>query len=520
MRPGRAATSGRATRAFLVVLALVIGCSVLIRLALLGRQSYWTDELFSVNETAGSMQTLRRVAAAEVHPPLYAALLWGWIRIGGTGETWTRLLSTVCAIAAIAVTYRGLRGVPLDSRIRWALTAATAASGTFLVQALETRSYALLLLGCTGLTAATLRVAVRGSRDRRTWFAWTGWGLLAATAHLFGAFLATAAAVVLAVLDDGEPGQGRWRGAVRWLAAGVVACSPQVAWLVAGMSRPGFAAGTTWIRPPTGRDVWDLLTTTFAAGGMVPHKDGFAWTSPLGPAVVVAGCAVAAVAGLRARTRLRPRDGGPTGDPVDGTVEGRAAAVLLGITALVIGPSYALSQWQHVWTLRNLAVITPAALWGTICLAAGLTRTAPGRRAVASVTVVLLGVALVPLTVGLARPYKPDVRGLLDHLVAVRQREPGAVFSFLSSDAPDSLRVASDLPLNDPALAAVYRHVTAQPAAARTTVARISGPQVVVFYHGVDDPSPRQAVAELVDRLGPERCHAVPMYGFGVVDCT
>jgi hypothetical protein len=490
---------------------LVITAAVVVRLALLDRQSYWTDELFSVNESAGSVATLRRVAAAEVHPPLYAALLWGWIRIGGTGEAETRLLSTLCAVAAIAVTYRGLRAVPLDRHVRWALTAVTAANGTALVHSLETRSYALLLLACTGVTAATLRVAVGGDRSRRAYLTWIGWGLLAGTVHLFGAFLAAAAAAVLALGIGAPVGADRVRTAARWVLAGGAAAGLQAAWLAAGLTRPRFASGTEWIRPPTGADVWDLVTTTFAAGGIAPHKDGFAWTSPVGVAVVGAGCVVAVVAGRHARPE-------PAAESV--TAEGRAAAVLLGVAVLVTAVSFVLSQWQHVWTLRNLTVVGPAALWGVVCAAAAATRTARGRRVVASSTLVLLGVALVPLTVGLVRPYKPDARALMHHLIAVRHREPDAVFSFLSADSPDSLLVAADLPRDDQALRTVYRHVTAEPATARTTVARVTGPQVVIFYHGVDDPTPRQAVADLVERLGPGRCRAVPIYGYGVVDCT
>src|SRR5690349_22100012 len=62
--------------AFLALAVVVVAGGVLLRLALLGRQSYWIDELYSVNQSNGSLRQLLQVGSSEVHPPLYALLLW------------------------------------------------------------------------------------------------------------------------------------------------------------------------------------------------------------------------------------------------------------------------------------------------------------------------------------------------------------------------------------------------------------------------------------------------------------
>ncbi|MFZ0160266.1 MAG: hypothetical protein WAL50_14665, partial [Kineosporiaceae bacterium] len=384
---------------------LVIAAALAVRLCLLGRQSYWIDELFSVNQAAGPFGTMLSRGSTEVHPPLYAAMLWIWITIGGPGEAWTRLLSTACAVLAVVVTHQGLRGVRLGGEVRWALTAATAASGVSIVYSLDTRPYALLLLGSVGLTAATLRSALcmlDGRPLRRgVYAAWTAWSLLAATSHLFGAFLTLGAASVLAAVGLRSDARDRGRRAGTWAGLAAAGCSAQIAWLVSGVTRPGFASGTAWIQAPDGQDVWDLVTTTFGSGGLTPRSDGFAWTSPAGVIMMIG------VIGGAALPLVAARLGYPARSAVAATTsEAAAAAVLLAVATVVTGSAFVLAQWTHVWTLRNLVVVTPALAWGAICLAASAARSAAGRGRVGAVAVAMLGLLLVPTTLDLRAPYK------------------------------------------------------------------------------------------------------------------
>jgi hypothetical protein len=532
----------------------VIVASVAVRVALLGRQSYWVDELFSVSQARRSFGGMLRLGSTEVHTPLYSALLWAWIHLGGAGEAWTRALSTGAAVLAVLVTHFGSRGIGLSGHVRWALTTATAAGGSSLVYSLDTRNYALLLLGSVGLTVATVQAAVTIADhrwpSRGVLAAWTGWGALASTVHLFGAVLTLAAAVVLAavtVLRCRPPRTGRvllWG----WLAA--AGCSLQLAWLGAGIGRPGFASGTAWIRAPRPHDVRDLLTTTFASGGLSMHKDGFAWTSPVGVLLAAAVCAAAALAGIRARRdgrrRRRPiasaaAPGGPAvagvaaegvavegladagvaagGPAVEGVaVEGVAAAALLAICAVTVAGVFAVSQWRHLWTLRNLVVVVPALTWGVICLAAALAGSEAGRRAVATAVVALLGVGLVPLAVGLAHPYKADFRGVFAYLADVRRSRPDAELLFVGPGPPLGWGPV-DGPLRATAGSAPGVTVGPVPVASAARVGRTSGTQVIVLYRGVGDVDPEPAAAALAARLDPRTCRTVPFPGLGVVRC-
>ncbi len=489
---------------------LVIAGSLAVRLTMLGRQSYWIDELFSVSQAKAGLRHMVKLGSTEVHTPLYASLLWGWVRIGGTGVAWTRLLSTLCTAAAVAVAHRGLRGIGLSDPIRWALTVATAAGGTSIVYSLETRSYALLTLAAVGLTVTTLRAALLtldgAPPTRGTLVGWTGWSCLAATAHLFGALLTLAALAVLAVTTLLRAPRPAAR-LLTWTLLAAAGCSVQAGWLLAGLARPGFASGTSWIRAPRGHDVWDLLTTTFSSGGLTAHADGFAWTSPAGVLIVAAMCAGAALAGRR--SARQPGDAG--------TAEGRAAAVLLAVAALMIASVFGVSQWTHLWTLRNMAVVAPALSWGVICLVSAVAGTQTGRRWVATAMIALLGIGLVPTAIGVVHPYKTDFRGLFEYLATVRRSHPDASLFFVGPGPPLGWAPVNDPP--GPGREAPGRDLDPRPVGSQRSVVRTPGTEVVVLYRGSADRHPRPAVTQLIAQLGASSCRSIPIYGLGVVRC-
>lgn len=507
----------RPSTAFLALAALVVAAGVVLRLAMLGRQSYWIDELYSVDGSNGSFQQLMDAGSTEVHPPLYALVLWGWMKIGGSSEAWTRLLSMIIVLVAVLVTHVGLRPLDLGRHVRWAMTTATAAGAAWVVYSLETRNYPLLLLGAAGLTVTTLRAGVRalrgGGAPLRLVLSWFGWTLLTATSHPFGAVLSAGAVAVLVGAAAWSRSVGWLRTASVWAATAFAGCLPLAAWVELGERRPGFAAGTTWIRAPGGQDVWELVTTAFGSGGMSPHRDGFAWTSPLG--VLAAALLVAAAVVHRRRTPPLRRDG----DAAPGDVA-TAAAVLLALTVVVIAGAFVVSQISHVWTLRNMLVIVPALTWGVICLAAAASGSAAGSRWVATAAIVLLGAGLVPTAVGIARPYKTDFRGLLDYLVTVQRQEPGTTVVVLGYGMVQRWWPAANRPADDPGRAAVSGRLFAYPWTSLDVEPIGRRPIVVVVYDNVAHPHPDAWVSATIQQLGPADCRSVPVYGFGVVRCA
>ena len=505
---------------FLGLVAVVIVASVVVRLVMLGRQSYWIDEIFSVNETDGSLRELVRTGSTEVHTPFWAVLLWLWMKVGGTHEVWTRLLSTLFAVAAVAVSGWGLRSIRLNDHVRWALVVATAASGTSVVYSVDTRSYALLLLASVGLTIVTLRAALLvldgATVPRRTRLAWAGWVMLAATTHLFGAVLAGAALVVLAGTTLLRlPVRAAVRPVLAWTLLTGAGCALQIAWLLRGLTQPGFASGTDWIRPPTARDLLDLATTTFSSGDLTTHKDGFAWTSPVGVLAVVVLIAAAAVH----RYRSRPAPSRPA------TSERQVAMILTALGGVAIVSMFAVSQVVHLWTLRNMVIVTPAVLWGAICCAAAAAGSTGGRKLVATGAVALLGLALVPIAAGLTHPYKNDFRGLFEYVISVQQEQPDVTVVFLGRETPWPWKVASNRAPDDPAwarlqrTAIVERQANAYLGTKKNPRTRTTGPEVVITSHRVADPKLDQKASDLLTRLGPDACRRIPIYGIVVVRC-
>jgi hypothetical protein len=506
----------RPATAFLALAAVVVTGGVVLRLALLGRQSYWIDELYSVNESNGSLRQLMDAGSTEVHPPLYALVLWVWMKIGGSSEAWTHLLSTLIALVAVLVAHVGLRPLDLGRHVRWAITTATAAGGAWAVYSLETRNYALLLLGAAGLTVTTLRAGVLTRRGDpapvRLVLHWFGWTLLAATSHPFGAVLSAGAVAVLAAAAALSRSRHWLQTAAIWAGSALAGWIPLAAWVERGVHEPGFAAGTTWIKAPGRQDVWDLVTTTFGSGGLSAHRDGFAWTSPLG----ALGAAVLVAAAAVYRRRTAPAR--PDGEAVPADVA-TAAGILLALTVVVTAGAFAISQVWHLWTLRNMLVIVPALTWGVICLAAAVSGSAAGSRWTATTAIVLLGAGLLPTAAGINRPYKTDFRGMLDYLVTVQRQEPGTIVVVLGYGMAQRWWPASDRPADDPGRAAVTGWLWAYPGTSLDVDPIGKRPIVVVRYHSIADPRPDFWIAATVQQLGPADCRSVPVYGFGVVRC-
>ncbi len=162
------------------MLGLVLLVALGLRLINLGGRTLWYDEAFAVlfaEQGLDAMRagTLEQVdgSAADVHPLLYYATLYGWMDVFGQSAAAVRLYSALVGVLSVAVIYGLARDWFGESTARAA--ALIAAVAPFHVQySQEARMYALLGLALLLTTWAYWR-AWQGRRP--AW--WIAFGVLA-----------------------------------------------------------------------------------------------------------------------------------------------------------------------------------------------------------------------------------------------------------------------------------------------------------------------------------------------------
>lgn len=110
-------------------------------------QSYWLDELFSAKMSDPEVPFLDvyHSTVADVHPPAYQLILWGWYKLFGYTTYSGRVLSVLFGVLLVPAIYA--LGRELFSREVGLLASFLAAVNYFLVvYSQETRPYALLAL--------------------------------------------------------------------------------------------------------------------------------------------------------------------------------------------------------------------------------------------------------------------------------------------------------------------------------------------------------------------------------------
>ncbi len=136
--------------------------------------------------------------SSEANMVLYYELLRGWVRIGGEGEAWVRLLSCAAGVLTLPAMY--LTGVRLFDRTTALVACAILALNTAHVWASqEARGYALVVL----LTTMSWWLLLRAAAQRPGRGAIVAWALyvVAATlsvyAHFYAALVVAAQGIVL-----------------------------------------------------------------------------------------------------------------------------------------------------------------------------------------------------------------------------------------------------------------------------------------------------------------------------------
>ena len=230
------------------VVALAAG----LRLYDIGGESYWLDEIASLNLVAGRTlpEVLIQVPTVDRHPPLYYAILKGWIDLFGTGEMITRLPAALFGVAAVVVIY-GV-GARLYDRQVGLLSATVLAVARFHINhAQATRMYSLFAL--LTLLSFYLLVRVVERPTRRTVAGYALVTILLLYTHAFALFVVLAQNVFVIGsrwLDD----EGPVVPLRTWFASQVVvglAALPWVAVLLGQALSSGGPTGLSWIPEPT-----------------------------------------------------------------------------------------------------------------------------------------------------------------------------------------------------------------------------------------------------------------------------
>ncbi|MBI5876298.1 MAG: glycosyltransferase family 39 protein [Chloroflexi bacterium] len=173
-------------RSLILVLLVAFG----LRLAQLTFQPLWFDEGWSVWFGVSSLPKMLERTALDIHPPLYYALLHGWIALADHGEFALRLLSVLTGVLLVALVYPLARGLLGDLSARLALVM-TALSPLQIFYAQEVRMYGLVTalgLASSGLFWRALH-GHSGRPARRMWIAYAVVTAAAMYAEYYGAFI-------------------------------------------------------------------------------------------------------------------------------------------------------------------------------------------------------------------------------------------------------------------------------------------------------------------------------------------
>lgn len=383
--PGRRVSRSR-LRADHLCLLLVVIAGFLLRVHRIGSEGLWIDEAFSVWLARRPLAELVRwVVTVDQHPPLYYALLHGWIRVFGDGEAGARALSAALGTLTIPVMY--LLGRRLVNRRVGIAGALILAVSPFHVRfAQEARMYTLLTLNAAAALYAFVMLVDRdgglfslgdGSREGercdvgcceesegpwlkrgegwRRGLAWVGSVVFTAAAlwtHNAAVLLPLALnlVVVVAVLSRERRAlrPGSWRPAAVWLRRWVLVQAAilllWLPWLPSFISQAAGVYRRFWLPAPTAGTVLSVVSVLLC--DFLPL--------PLAGIVLVDGVLVGvALLGLRGMGRQQMRAG------------------LLGAAFVVpLMAEWALSIWRPIlyartliWTSIPLILMMAAGVW-------------------------------------------------------------------------------------------------------------------------------------------------------------
>ena len=261
----------------LTALAALVAFGAAIRLAGLGRQSFWLDEAFSVVLARAPWRAFAyQLRTSEANMGVYFVLLRPWERLGAD-EAHVRLLSAIAGIATIPMV-AAVAGRLFGRAVGLTAAAILALDPLDIWASQEARGYALVILLVTCSTWAFVRavggdadpvVTDRGTAPRSPSRRGVWWALyvlasaLAVYTHVYAAFVLLAQWLSLAV----PPPSIRWRALVLSGVALAVLLVPLMLFII---SRPH--GNIDWIQGtlgPNPTEIWRTVRPTLSAAGAV-----------------------------------------------------------------------------------------------------------------------------------------------------------------------------------------------------------------------------------------------------------
>ncbi|MHB1005529.1 MAG: glycosyltransferase family 39 protein [Chloroflexota bacterium] len=339
------ARAGR-TLFYMVALLALLAFAFALRLWDIGGRGLWYDEAFSVRMARLPFAAMVQATAQDIHPPLYYALLKGWMWLAGDGEAALRLLSAIFGVMGVLFAYQ--LGTEMAGRRLGLTTGLLTAISPFLVlYSRETRMYTLLLAAITAGGIYAWRATTL-----QPWRRWApGYvvaGLVASYAHNTAPFAIAGFNVAYLLLAGPEI----WRG---WRRSGREALTPAMQWLscqvaILVLFAPWLVIlweqSARYIKPGGGMGLVDLVGHMGRAFtvGEVPAPNS-AWAGPTGWALVLLGLGLALYGPLRRR-------------PFDSTA--RTAVFAAVWLAVGVGLLYLSVVGRRDFSPRYSAVVIPA----------------------------------------------------------------------------------------------------------------------------------------------------------------
>lgn len=90
----------------LLILWLIVGGGAFLRIFSLGKESFWLDEVASVDFAQKDLISIINLPIGEPHPPFYYIILHFWISVFGISEFAVRFPSVIFGILSSLMLYK------------------------------------------------------------------------------------------------------------------------------------------------------------------------------------------------------------------------------------------------------------------------------------------------------------------------------------------------------------------------------------------------------------------------------